>query len=185
MKKFVSVLVLLFIVLLSACDKVDTNIENYLNTSQPQVTEQAEKAMPSLETIGNYQDIEYWYGSQKVLFLESHAFLLKVFYSAEEYDKKLEELQQEYVFLEEPVQYSQERFLLPQNKFELDGYTFQVVKQKEGWEAVYPKDFMMIGFSDEKKSLVYLYFYDENLDYISSEEEPKSMEEFVQEYFDF
>ena len=183
MKKFIWIAMLLFAVLLSGCDKIDTNIENYLNTSHPEVTKQAEKVMPSLEEIGNYQDINYWYGYQDVLFFQSHAFLLKVFYSQKEYFEKLENIQQQYVFLEEPVQYTQERFLLPQAEFELDGYHFQVVSQTKDWEAVYPKDFMMIGCSEEQNSIVYLYFYDENLDYISTQEEPKSMEEFVREYF--
>ena len=62
MKKFIWIAMLLFAVLLSGCDKIDTNIENYLNTSHPEVTKQAEKVMPSLEEIGNYQDINYWYG---------------------------------------------------------------------------------------------------------------------------
>ncbi len=43
----------------------------------------------------------------------------------------------------------------------------------------------MIGTSDDKKSIAYLYFYDSDLDYISKKDRGTSMEGFVKEYFDY
>ena len=43
----------------------------------------------------------------------------------------------------------------------------------------------MIGMSDEKNSIAYLYFYDSDLDYIGDEEDSQPMASFVKEYFKY
>ena len=43
----------------------------------------------------------------------------------------------------------------------------------------------MIGISEEKKSIAYLYFYDGDLDYIAEENEKNPMANFVKEYFKY
>ena len=44
----------------------------------------------------------------------------------------------------------------------------------------YPKSFGMIGTSDEKKRIAYLYFYDFDLDVGEA-----NMAQFVKDYFDY
>jgi len=43
----------------------------------------------------------------------------------------------------------------------------------------------MIGVSEDKKSIAYLYFYDSDLDYIGDEDEENPMANFIREYFKY
>lgn len=49
----------------------------------------------------------------------------------------------------------------------------------------FPKSFGMIGTSEEKKSIAYLYFYDFDLDYIGEKNERDPMANFVKKYFEY
>ncbi|MFR5172590.1 MAG: hypothetical protein ACLTD6_15570, partial [Clostridium paraputrificum] len=76
-------------------------------------------------------------------------------------------------------------FLIPENEFKVNSYTFRVASGNESYTADYPKSFGMVGTSDDKKSIAYLYFYDSDLDYISKKDNRTSMLEFIKEHFDY
>jgi len=65
----------------------------------------------------------------------------------------------------------------------MKNYDFKVVAGNDKSKAEYPKSFGMIGTSDEKKSIAYLYFYDNDLDYIGDIDEKSPMSNFVKKNF--
>jgi hypothetical protein len=65
----------------------------------------------------------------------------------------------------------------------MKNYDFKVVAGNDKSKAEYPKSFGMIGTSDEKKSIAYLYFYDYDLDYTGDIDEKSPMSNFVKENF--
>ena len=62
------------------------------------------------------------------------------------------------------------------------GYDFTITKFED---TVYPKNFGMIGISDEKFEIVYLWIYAPDLDYIceTNRNEIKEMNEFIEYHF--
>lgn len=67
----------------------------------------------------------------------------------------------------------------------MDSYNFIVIDKNDASNTVFPKSFGMVGISEDKKSIAYLYFYDEDIDYIGEEIEKDPMANFINKYFDY
>ena len=142
--------------------------------------------MPAIEDLPEHQDISYKYNNFSVVLFETDTITLEVDYDEEIYEKEKEKLTQIYKFLDQKVvsKSDESKYYIPEYEFSINSYSFRVVDENDNYKAQYPKSFGIIGTSDEKKSIVYLYIYDEDLDYIEEDNEG-SMTNFVKKYFKF
>jgi hypothetical protein len=171
-----------FTLLTTSCRRSNSNIKDYLNTGT-QIDTNSKNIMPTLGELPKYQNIEYKYTHKTILMFifESESVALIVKYDDETYKSEKNKLAEKYVFLSQKVGED----IIPEYEFLLNGYTFKVVAGNEKNSTEFPKSFGLIGTSDEKKSISYLYFYDVDLDYIGERNEKSPMANFVNEYFDY
>ena len=135
--------------------------------------------MPTLENLPKYEDIDYKYTKKRMFIFESHSVVLSIQYDDQTYKSEKEKLEETYEFLnKENIGFKQKGAPVPPHyEFSINTYTFRIVEEvkgNEGYSMGYPKSFGMIGTSDEKKRIAYLYFYDFDLD-VGEE----NMEQFV------
>ena len=138
---------------------------------------QAEYFMPNVDDLPKYKDISYQCTITDVVSLCSEGLTLVVQYDEKTYREEKVELEDKYVFLEEELSRNM-RYHIPKSRFSIGSYNFKVVKKFNERDSNFARDFGIIGTSDEKNSIAYLYFYDYELDSIN---EP--MEDFVKTYF--
>ena len=123
--------------------------------------------MPKLNEIAKPDTIEYYdYYLQSAVFFTSDTDVLICRYNEIDYSEQKALLDERYTFQQETIVmygYSCEPI------FEIDGYVFRGLSDKEyGYEIEYPKQFVMIATNDDNCEIVYMYFYDDDLDYIES-----------------
>ena len=139
--------------------------------------------MPGLDEIGEYNDVGYFSRKDKSIFPDC-SMQLVVKYDEEEYLKEKEKLNTAYTYLEEPqkADFDDTVYTIPIEEFSADGYDFKIAKFED---TVYPKNFGMVGTSDEKFEIVYLWLYAPDLDYIceTTANEIKEMNEFLEYHF--
>ena len=134
-------------------------------------TANAAHFMPELDTLGGYTEVKYTYTVKCYSTLAgfySDALALFVTYDETQYDKEKEEVLSKYTFLEAPVMRSSDTYTLPVTEFEYRGCSFKVVPDEEYIDYSACKSFMLIGFNDESSRIVYMYYYDFDIDYIAS-----------------
>jgi hypothetical protein len=76
-------------------------------------------------------------------------------------------------------------YLLPEPEFNINSYNFKVLAENNDSDFDYPHYIGMIATSDEKKNISYLYFADQDFDYISENNNKGEMQKFVKEYFKY
>lgn len=183
MKKTLSImLVLIIAITLSSCAsvKIDNNIENYAADVEECC---ASLFMPELEELPNYKEVEYYSKKSDGLFAESSIQLI-VSYEEEIFLKEKERLKTAYTYLDEPQKNEGDDALytIPLAEFSVAGFDFKVAKFDD---TFYPKYFGMVGISDEKCQIAYLWVYAIDLDYICKTDanEIKEMTEFIEDRF--
>lgn len=157
-----------FWLLVGCYDRVKTNIDQYEKDLQEIVN--AAQYMPELDSLHGYTDIEYTYKTRCYSTLAgfySDAFALFVTYDQNQYIKEKETILSEYTFLDEPVMRYVDTYELPVTEFEYKGYHFKIVPDQEYIDFCACKSFMMIGFNDDTSRIVYMYYYDFDIDYIA------------------
>lgn len=166
-------LVLCFAVIHSASNFTVNGIENFYNKDRINYD-------IDLDELGNYTDIDYQY-SQKthMLLFPSQSSVLDLTYEEEEYKKQIEQIENTYTFLNEPIK-DEDLYLISQNEFTIGNWNFKVCLNNEYLDFYYPGDFRMIAFNNAEKHIAYLDFYDSDLDCVD-----QNMAEFVNEYFNY
>ena len=186
MKKYffiiISVLILIFI---GFSKSNTTNINKYLNNGA-KIDTHAKNFMPAIEDLPKYKDISYKYNHFSIILFKTDAITLVVNYDEETYEKEKEKLAEKYKFLDHKVvsDFDKSKYYIPEYEFSINNYDFKVGDGNDNYEARYPKSFGMIGTSDEKKSIAYLYFYDDDLDYIRKDKD-SPMADFVKKNFKY
>ena len=176
----------MLILIFTGCNKSSTNIDEYLNSGNIIDTE-AKDFMPPIEDLPAYKNISYKYNSNSAAFFMSDAITLVVEYNDKQtYEKEKENLTNKYKFLERKVASDPEeiKYYVPEHEFSIDSYVFKVADKNDNYTVEYPKSFGMIGTSDAKKSIAYLFFYDSDLDFIRDDNE-SPMANFVKDYFEY
>lgn len=102
--------------------------------------------MPKVEALGNYENAELRYFRYNWIIGQSDAYTLIVKYGEEEYKKEKLEINAEY----NSTAY-----------FKLDGFDFRVIDTN-----YHPKRQFYTGTSDLTHEIAYIYYYDDDLDYI-------------------
>ena len=122
--------------------------------------------MPPLTEVGTPESMAYYdYYSQQMAFFRCEVDILICEYSEETYQSEKTRIETVYTFQADPLKacgYTCDATA------QLDGYTFHVIAYEEGgsWDEYYPKSMELIATNDETREIVYLSFYDDDLDYI-------------------
>ena len=171
MKKIIAMIAITVIALtLCSCVKTDNNIDNYSDDIKAY---EASSFMPGLDNIGKYNDVEYFSRKDESIFPE-YSMQLVVKYNEEEFLKEKEILNTAYTYLESPqkADFDDTAFTIPIEEFSAYGYDFKITKFED---TVYPKNFGMVGISDEKFEIAYLWIYSPDLDYICEVNDDKNL----------
>lgn len=181
MKKILAIILVLIITLtLSSCVKTDNNIKNYTADVE---NYGASLFMPSLENIGEYKEISYFSRKDENFFPE-YSIQLIVSYDEENFLIEKERLKNAYTYLDKPQKpyWNDTVYTIPIEAFSVAGFNFKVAKFDN---TFYPKYFGMVGISDEKCQIAYLWVYALDLDYICETDANviKEMNEFVEHHF--
>lgn len=117
--------------------------------------------LPTMSEMGNYQNYRFNYTTkQEGIIFNGDAYILIFNYGEIEYLSAKERLQQRYIIKTDGIEGEGETTLPPQ--FQMDGFSFQAI---DG--GYYPKEMLFIGTSDNSREIALIYYYDQDLDYIS------------------
>ena len=185
-KKYLIIILIAFILCITGCSKSSSNTEDYLN-SGTSIDSNAKDIMPTLDDLPEYQNIAYKYTHKSMFIFESHSVALIVNYDDKTYKSEKDKLAEKNIFLNKKVVFNadESKYIIPEYEFAINSYNFKVVDGNEKSNTQFPKSFGMIGTSEEKKSIAYLYFYDTDLDYIGEKDDKYPMANFVKEYFKY
>ncbi len=166
-------------VLLGQSVQYDKNIDHYKDHVKEY---EATLFMPDLDSIDNYTEIEYLC-KKNPAFFPSYSLQLIVKYDDETFFKEKARLKTAYTYLDEPQKSpGDENYTIPVVSFSVFGFEFKIAKFDN---TVYPKNFGMVGVSEAKREIAYLWLYFEDLDIICGGQEDKNAEmlHFVREHF--
>lgn len=184
-KKCLIIIILIFIFNNIGCSNSNSNIKEYLSRDNT-IDSKAKDIMPNLDELPSYEGIKYVSTHKSIILFESDSIALIVNYDDDTYENEKHKLDEDYIFLNEKVKskFDETKYYIPQNEFSINSYNFRVIDDTQSSNIEFPKSFGIIGTSDDKKSIAYLYFYDFDLDYIG-EEKDSSMADFVNKYFKY
>lgn len=172
------------LLLFGSYEQVNTDISRY-NEDISEIGN-AVKFMPDLDTLTDYKDIEYTYKIGNKSIFVSNGYALFVTYDAEQYKTKKDEVMSNYTFVQNPILgLGNTEYTIPVAEFRYNGYDMKVVPDEEYVVYQACKSFMILGFNDEECKIVYLYHYDDDLDYIAKagEDLKNEMIEFMDDVF--
>ncbi|MBS7131280.1 hypothetical protein [Clostridium sp.] len=150
-KKFFGIVFIILSFCFIGCSKLNSNIGEYLNSGEV-IDNFAKSFMPSIEELPENKSIEYRYTNNSIITFQSGSIALVVSYDDSTYEKEKEKLKKQYTYLDKPVyDYNIDSFLIPENEFKVNRYTFKVASGNENYTADFPKSFGMIGTSDDVK----------------------------------
>ncbi len=160
---------------LVACSgKLDTNIDEYLVYVNK--VPKSDSFMPKLLDLPPYQFAE-------VLFFENYdsgkSINLVITYSEDEYAFAKDSISSKLVFLEDPLM-EYDYYIVPQVEFEYNGFVIKVVSDDN---FDYPEQFGMLGYSDVKFQISFLFFFNSTLHQLSNT--PERMTRFIEGEFRF
>lgn len=144
-------------------------LENYAAASEKG------DAIPVLSKIGEPSHVEFHDYLLQFAIFRSDADTLICQYSDTDYLIQKNALEDAYTFQTDPI-VDDDRICDP--IAEIDGYNFRFLEDHADidWELDYPKRMVLIGLNDTTREIVYVSFYDFDLDYIDS------LTDFINEY---
>ena len=161
-----------------ACTQYSDDIGRY---SQDVEEYRAGAFMPALESIGEYTDADYYIRMEKNVFPVDSMRLIVTYAEAEFLEEK-QRLETAYTYLDEPQMFGDD-YTMPVTEFSTAGFDFRIAVFED---TSYPKNFGMVGISDEKHQIAYLWTCSQDLDYICEGDEDRNAEiiEFVNYHFE-
>ena len=115
--------------------------------------------MPKLSELEPYEELQFAYQARRVIVFQSHSYILRLSYDAAGYETQMQAFEDAYDWRTELIAGETEGV---SPCFELDGYQFQCVQG-----GYYPKEILCIGTREEEHEIVILYFFDQDLDFVS------------------
>ena len=146
----------------------------------------SEYVLPQTGELPQGASFKYRYRREWIgLFFFAESLLLAVTYDADTYEQEKEKLAHR-KWLTQELRSGDTDYLIPAHEFYIKSFHFRIPELREDVaDACYPKSFGMIATSDEKHTIVYLYFYDPEMDYISEKAGGTEMEGFVRRCFSY
>ncbi len=119
-------------------------------------------SLPEISELGTPEKIEYhdYYAQQFIFGWKADTLICR--YGEEEYAQQKALLDEKYIFQSDALTYDE---YICQPTAEIDDYHFRMLSV-EG--TYYPKEVCLIATNDDTREIVYLYFYDPDIDYIPS-----------------
>ena len=120
--------------------------------------------LPRLSELEPCEDFRFNYTAIRHGIFQSHAYILIVTYNEADYGQRKTELENEYVYLTDTFWGGGEA----ENhspEFDLDGFGFRAVQKGEE-DRSDVKYMFFVGASDERQEIAYIYYHDQDLDYI-------------------
>jgi len=130
---------------------------NSINLLGDQVNIPCPYDLPKISELGNFVDYRFRYQAYRVSLFQADSHILIAEYEPEEYAEAKAGL--DYAWRTEGIKGETEDF---PPVFSLNGFEFRAV---EG--GYYPKEMFFVGTCDETEEIAYIYFYDQDLDFIS------------------
>ena len=126
--------------------------------------------MPETDALGEPERIEYHYFyNQIATFFDSECFTLICTYAPEDYAAMTAELDTRYTFHTEPLWAGDEPDIPP--LYTLEGYEFRFLEMgTDTYGLRFPHYMVLVGTNDETREVVWSYYSDPDLDYISDPE---------------
>lgn len=122
--------------------------------------------MPLLSEIGTPESMEYCkYFSSRGIIFTCDSYVLICRYDEKDYEEQKQALTETYVFQTDMIRLSDGKRSEP--TAELNDYQFRMLSIEEK-EFFYPSQMVLIAFNDETQEIVYISFYDDDLDRIDS-----------------
>ena len=167
--------VLLYTLMLTSCSKT----KRYDDVTKfAEITNEVNGAhshIPELNELGEYESVNLFHNKTKQGLWIIDSLTLKVRYDAVKFENVLNDINSKYFFLKEKKEDLFDCYAI------VDGYEIQVVdkseKMQHDYSYDYPKCFMMIGVNRQERTIVYLYHYDSDLDYIDD------LDKFIDKYY--
>ncbi len=160
-------IVFVFLLVFTSADYLTKYNENDL-IQAPEMIRENSDFIPNIEEIDDYQEIEYYYFYSNMRLFESDTYVLVSKYDVDEYEKQKAIIEQKYIFETEShtVKHLDEEITCHPYA-EIDGFLFRRIKGEEaGIYESYPKKVFIVGTNDETHEVVYIDFYDFDIDYI-------------------
>ena len=121
--------------------------------------------MPKLSEIGKPEKIQYYdYEGVGFIFFDRNSDTLICQYNDEDYINQKKYIEETYVFQTEPMTAFEHSCPA---ELEIDGYYFKVLSIEE-YDMFYPKELTFIATNDETNEIVYMSYFDDDLDYLDS-----------------
>ncbi len=124
-------------------------------------------ALPYLSDIASFEQIEYYvyHGTQFIFSWDSYTLICR--YNEADYANTKVQIDESYIFQQTPIQYAEN---ICQPSAEINDYTFRMLDNSHTPYQIssYPQFIGLIGTNDRTREIVYMYFYDPDLDYIDS-----------------
>ena len=120
--------------------------------------------LPDLQEVAEFSDPEYYKVSQEayIFYWETTCFIFS--YTPEQYEAQKAALDHHYIFQSEAIR---EGDYITEPIAELDGYVFRFLSPEEYDKTLdYPKNIMLIGYSDQKREIIYMIYKAPDMDYI-------------------
>lgn len=177
--KFIIIVIVIYILIyalmLTSCSKT----KRYDDVTKfAEITNEVNGAhshIPELNELGEYESVNLFHNETKQGLWIIDSLTLKVRYDAVKFEKVLNDINSKYFFLKEKKEDLFDCYAI------VDGYEIQVVdkseKMQDDYSYDYPKCFMMIGVNRQERTIVYLYHYDSDLDYIDD------LDKFIDKYY--
>ena len=133
--------------------------------------------MPAIAEFNNCVSMQYSHRKKNLIIFTYDSYALTAKY-ADSYVAEKRALDEKYVFQTESI--SDEGHGSIEPDFSVGTFSFRTlsVSEYDDGEIEYPKKLMFIGTSDETKEIVYLYYVDDDLDYIGT-----GLSEFVEDIY--
>ena len=121
--------------------------------------------MPKLSEIGKPEKIQYYdYEAVGFIFFDRYSDTLICQYNDSDYENQNKYIEDNYVFQSEPMTAYGHKC---PPEVEINGYYFRSLSIEE-YDMFYPKGMSFIATNDETNEIVYMSYYDDDLDYLDS-----------------
>lgn len=158
------------ILLLGGADYLTKYNENDL-IQTPQMIREDGDFIPNLDQIGDTQQVEYYHFYRDMRLFESDAYVLVCEYGSDEYENQKAIIEQKCVF-EDKIDERNDAYIqyVCYPYAEIDGFLFRRLADKEDDDTYesYPKEVHIVATNDDTHEILYIDYYDFDLDYISS-----------------
>lgn len=121
--------------------------------------------LPSVDEMGEYTDLEFKHLHRDYCLFASDAYTCRITYSENRFDEVKKQILSHYAFQQTVTEHG-EKTIERNTSFEMDGFDFQMLSEKE-YKLHYPKHIVFIGISDDNNEIAFVVFEDWDLDYIS------------------